>query len=195
MILSGFLTRVLLSRGTIKGRGTQRVTAVSGIARNNSWSCKWWEWGWYLYSVEMQRNAPPLHYLLPLLSFSTNSTASWLWGKWKWIFAAVEGKTWIIPEITSGLSHSLDLPSWRVTAALIWLLGKKDWVCGLKEARELQLHTGLGEVVRESGLWLAQWSLSGCSPDIAWSIFFCWPYTQKNWDSSKNLQIISFCAF
>lgn len=45
-------------------------------------------------------------------------------------------------------------------------------MCGLKDVRELQPHTGLDEVVRESELWLAQWSLSGCSPDIAWSICF-----------------------
>lgn len=32
MILAGFLTRVLFSRGTMKGKGTQRVMAVSGIA-------------------------------------------------------------------------------------------------------------------------------------------------------------------
>lgn len=31
MILAGFLTRVLFSRGTMKGKGTQRVMAVSGI--------------------------------------------------------------------------------------------------------------------------------------------------------------------
>lgn len=32
--------------------------------------------------------------------------------------------------------------------------------------------SGLDEVVREPGLWLAQWSLPACSPDIAWSSCF-----------------------
>lgn len=144
MILAGFLTRVLFSRGTMKGKGTQRVMTVSGIARNHSWSCKWWEQGRCLYPGKMQRNAPPLHYLLALLSFSTSSTASWLWGIWKWIllqWKARHGQSLRQKHCCNSWCQPLLGPSiLRVTAALIWLPGRKDRVCGLKQVRELQPH-------------------------------------------------------
>lgn len=142
MILAGFLTRVLFSRGTMKGKGTQRVMAVSGIAlRESQLVLQWWEQGRCLYPGKMQRNAPPLHYPLALLSFSTNSTASWLWGIWKWIllqWKASDGLSWDSNAAIPWPQPLLGPSILRVTAALIWLPGKKDWVCGLKEVREFQ---------------------------------------------------------